>query len=111
MAYINKQKAINGLIPINPQDEWYIKGEFPPAGIECLISVYSPKRPIEWVKCHVVGLTKDRNAAVVQLSNDYAYSTIVETTRFKPNLTPLEEMTEIFNKDGLQGLIDAGYKK
>lgn len=114
------QEVINGLVPINPsttftlitqRNEWYIKGEFPPAGIECLLSVYSPKRPIEWVKCYVVGLTKDRNAAVVQFSDHQVYSTIVDRTRFKPILTPLEEMTEIFNKGGLQGLIDAGYKK
>ena len=103
--------AIDSLIPINHQNAWYTKGDFPPAGIECLLSVYSPKRPIEWVNCYVVGLTKDRNAAVVQLSNDHAYSTVAETTRFKPKLTPLEEMIEIFNKGGLQGLIDAGYKK
>jgi len=115
----NGQHFWNSLTPLyqnkvkEDPDAWHKNGEFPPAGTWCLIKSHNVRNNSEYVKVFCVGEAQNGDC-VYQYEGSHLLFSKNSPESFKPLPaipSTLEEMQEIFNTKGLQGLIDAGYKK
>lgn len=101
-VYLNKLDKI--------ADTWDGNG-LPPVGTVCeFVGQYAPREGV--IVCHIV-LTTGAKVAYIQYPKG-GYDCSSNPVNFQPlksKKTEAELMEEIFNKSGIQGLIDAGYRK
>jgi len=91
-------------------EEWGVD-ELPPVGTVCEFVGRQDGR-IGTIVCHITPTFGDKLAYIQYSPTGYDFSSSPDKFhRIEPKKTQAQLMEEIFNKSGIQGLIDAGYHK
>lgn len=120
-ATITAINAVGGEMTITAQDNsWHERGEFPPAGCECLVKTSMDN----WVKAFTVGLDIDGGMVVQFMEFDIPFNSCLDPSYFRPLRTErgkaIDEMVKAITDDRIAPLYvqnmaaklyDAGYRK